>query len=265
VEREKTDDFNEADYEFTVDHARQHQARLAQSGRNRRLPSEAERRAHEAAAAERRARVRAVELKIRFPDQTQVVSTFSAADTAAALYAFVRSVLRHADQPFVLTYSSPAGPRIVPGADGGRQMEGKGRGADDGGESTATGGSGGGGGGGGGGGDGGDGSVRLIQDLGFSGRMLINFAWHERASVDARLAASAAGSLLKPEFAAAARELRVEDVKPVVEDSGSGNDASSSSSMNNGPAAANVGGGASSSSSSSKKGIPKWLKLPGKK
>jgi len=66
---------------------------------------------------------------------------------AASLYAFVRGLIEHADQPFLLRYIGPKG---VPVA-----LK--------------------------------EGGERLVQDLRFSGREAVTFLWDERASPEARL------------------------------------------------------------------------------
>ncbi|KAI9821593.1 MAG: hypothetical protein M1832_003267 [Thelocarpon impressellum] len=207
--------FNEADYEPTIDHAKTHQSRLSLSAQNKRLASEAELRAQEEAAAARLAAVSDVEIKIRYPDQSQVVSRFHATDTSATLYAFVRSTLHYEDQPFTLSFFSARGPlKAIPPDDS---------------------------------------SLSLIRDLGLSGRVLVSLLWSPSASADARLGRP---GTLKAEFAAAARELRVEDVRAVDTP-----DAAGTVEADGGTDKA----GGSAREGGARKGVPKWLKLPGKK
>lgn len=73
---------NERDYEPTIAHAKTHQSRLSDYGRNKTLPSDAEVAAKAEAQQKKAAEVKEVKIKIRFPDQSQVVSTFSNIDTA---------------------------------------------------------------------------------------------------------------------------------------------------------------------------------------
>ena len=106
--------YNPADYEPTADHAKQHQARLASSGRNKRLLTDSEIAAQEAEQAEKLASVSDVELKIRYPDGSQVVSRFSAEDRAQDLYKHVRSLMEAENEPFNLSYVGNKGPKILP-------------------------------------------------------------------------------------------------------------------------------------------------------
>ncbi len=204
------------------------------SGRNKRLPSEAELQAQQEATSRKLSTVKEVELKIRLPDQTQLVSKFTAADTSLTLYNFVQSMLQRPEQPFTLSYTSPKGPKVIPrpkpSSDGSSTTTKNG-------EQQA-------------------GNVRLIQDLGFSGRMLITFAWDADAANDVRRG----GSVLKPAFAAAARELTVEDVGSKAGlDGPEGNDNTSGMTQAKADTSNERKGG------SGRKGMPKWLKLPGKK
>ena len=105
---------NPADFEPTADHARLHQARLASSARNKRLLTDSEIAAQEAAEAQKLASVNGVELKIRYPDGSQVVSRFSVEDTAKDLYAQVRSLMAADGEPFSLSYVGSKGPKVLP-------------------------------------------------------------------------------------------------------------------------------------------------------
>ena len=138
--------FNEEDYEPTIDQARLHQARLNQSGRNKRLPTDAEIAAQQEAQRQKLANVKEVEIKIRFPDQRQVVSKFSAVDTGSNLYSFVKGLLERENEPFILNFSSARGPKTVPN----------------------------------------DAETHLISGLAMTGKVLVNFLWDEGASVEAR-------------------------------------------------------------------------------
>ena len=138
--------FNEKDYEPTIAHARLHQARLATSSVNKRLPTDAELAVKAEIQAKRNADTKDVYIKIRFPDQMQVVSTFSSFDTSTTLHNFVKGLIKRENEPFSLTFSSAHGSKIVPK------------------ERT----------------------VRLIGDLGMAGRVLVNVAWEAGASSDVR-------------------------------------------------------------------------------
>lgn len=204
---------NPTDYEPTLDHARQHQTRLSSTARNRRLPSDTELAALRAAQAEKLAAVSAVEIKIRFPDQTTVVATFGAQDTAADLYAFVRGLLEDDGEEcgFELRFFEEGRGRL-------RVVPSEGR-------------------------------ERLIGDLGMRGRVLITVAWGDGGGKSLKL---------KREVRERAREMVVEDVGGGVE-VGEGSAGGGGAGMEK-EAAGGKGGG-----SGRKGGVPKWLKLPGKK
>ena len=138
--------FNEQDYEPTIAHAKLHQARLATSSVNKRLPTDAELAVQADIQAKRNADVKNVQIKVRFPDQMQVISTFTNLDTSSTLYEFVRGLMKKENEPFSLNFSSAQGPRHVPK----------------------------------------EGNVRLISDLEMAGRVLVNVAWEIGASGRAR-------------------------------------------------------------------------------
>ncbi|KAI9870110.1 MAG: hypothetical protein M1830_004675 [Pleopsidium flavum] len=204
---------NESDYEPTLDHARLHQSRLSTTARNKRLPSEAELAAQQKALSEKVASVNDVEIKIRFPDQSQVVAKFTALDTAGTLYDFVREMLESEGQPFLLSSSAMGGPRVLPR--GGRE--------------------------------------RLVAGLGMRGRVLVTFMWDENASLEART-----GEVLKGEFREKAREIEIKEVEGV--DVGEGEKVD----KGKGKGKERVGDG-EREGGGKKGGVPKWLKLPGKK
>ena len=195
--------YNPSDYVPTVDHAKQHQARLQASTANRRLASDAEEAAARNEVAAKRAAVADVEIKVRFPDQSSAVSRFGRADTAAGLHAHVRGLLARPEEPFALHRAGlKGGIEVLP-----------------------------------------VGEETLIGDLGMVGKVLVTVMWGDGASLEAR-----SGSALRLEVAGLARPIEVSepeavDVKgempKVVEKKEGGK-----------------GGG---------KGVPKWLKLPGKK
>jgi tether containing UBX domain for GLUT4 len=91
-----------------------------------------------------------------------------------------------------------------------------------------------------------DDKVRLIADLGFEARMLVNFAWDENASTQARSAGA-----LKDEYAKMAREIKVQEIQAVQ--------AAERQEKREGKGKERATGGGQ------KKGMPKWLKFPGKK
>ena len=198
--------FNEKDYEPTIDHAKIHQSRLAATGTNKRLLSDAELAAQAKAQAQRNANVKEVEIKVRFPDQMQAVSKFSNMDTANTLYDFVRGLMVRDNEPFSLRFSASRGPKSVP--------------------------------------SGLEGSVKLISDLGLVGRVLVNVVWEEGASVEAR-----SSNVLKEQYRQTAQEIQVKEIEGI------------SVAETAQPSANNPG----KVEKERKGGVPKWLKLPGKK
>lgn len=139
--------FDEKDYEPTVDHAKIHQSRLKDVGRNKRLPTDAEIAEQEAQQAEKRAAIKSVEIKVRMPDQTQVVDTFSDHDTNETLYERVRGWMRYEGEAIVLSYNTRKGAQPVPESGPAR---------------------------------------KLIKDLGMEGRVLVTMSWGNGASTRAR-------------------------------------------------------------------------------
>lgn len=137
---------NETDYEPSIAHAKQHQALLQNNAQNKRLPSDAELEALEREKEAKLAATKQVTLKIRFPDQSSVVSTFTADDTAAQLYDYVRDVIAAPNLPFKLVYNEGKGPQTIPR----------------------------------------DETKKLIRHLGFKAQILINFVWEDSASAAAR-------------------------------------------------------------------------------
>lgn len=199
---------DERDYEPTVDHAKLHQSRLASSTRNRRLPTDAEIAAQQEVQKQKAADVKEVKIKIRFPDQTQVVSTFSNSDTSTTLYDFVIGLLENEKEPFLLNFSAMSGPKSIPR----------------------------------------EGAVKLIGGLGMAGGVLVNFIWDEGASFEARGA-----NVLKEEFREKAKEIEVKEVKVIEVDD----------KQDKGSAVGKEKD--SEGKGKGKGGLPKWLKLPGKK
>jgi len=165
---------------------------------------ELEEQAKETAA--KQAAIKEVSIKVRFPDQTTVVSSFSPLDTASELYEFVKGVILAEDQPFTLVWSAAKGPQTVP--KGSKQ--------------------------------------KLIADLKFQTRILVNFVWDDGASDTARTQPT-----LKEQFRSKAQEIKVAEIKatqaaeiPVDKGKGKENDGEEKPKP--------------------KGGVPKWLKL-GKK
>ena len=114
---------NEADYVPSPGLMKSHQSGIVASTRNKRLPTDAEVAAQEKAQAEKLKSIQEVSIKIVLPDETSVQSTFSASDTAAALYEHIRSLLARRDEPFTLRYNTDKGPR--PMQDGDEKLIGK--------------------------------------------------------------------------------------------------------------------------------------------
>ena len=197
--------FDEKDYEPTIAHAKMHQARLAASSVNKRLLTDAELAVQAKTQAKRNAAAKDVQLKVRFPDQMQVISTFSNLDTSTMLYDFVKGLLEKENEPFSLNFSSAQGPRSVPK----------------------------------------EGDVRLIGDLGMAGRVLVNLAWETGASGKAR------GSVLKSEFQKQAKQIEVKEIGVELEEKGNETVERKGKEKNEGQ--------------ERKRGVPRWLKLPGKK
>lgn len=200
--------FNEKDYEPSIAHAILHQARLASSGVNKRLPTDAELLAEAEAQARKNADIGEVNIKVRFPDQMQVTSTFSNLDTASSLYEFIKGLMERGDEHFSLKFSSAQGPKSVP-----KQSH-----------------------------------ARLIGDLGMTGRVLVNFVWDDGVDSEAR-----GGRILKQQYQQKAKEIEVKEIEGLNVEEGKD------------PEAVEGKGKQSDGGKERKGGIPKWLKLPGKK
>jgi tether containing UBX domain for GLUT4 len=216
--------YRDADYIPSIEHAKSHQDRLNQASRNTRLPSDKEIAAKAAAEQEKLAAIKEVEVKIRFPEQSQVVSKFAQADTGAALYGFVRSCLNgtFANEKFSLALFG-TGPLRGPGHN--QNIP----------DSEQT---------------------LLIKDLGLRGRVLVNFTWDDQASLAAR---GSGTNLLKAELRSQAQDIQILEVSAVAEEEEPGK------STLGRLGAAVTGQDGNSRSSGRKGGVPKWLKLPGKK
>ncbi|ETI29279.1 hypothetical protein G647_01732 [Cladophialophora carrionii CBS 160.54] len=170
---------NEADYTPTIEHAQVHQKLLQQNSKNVRLKTEAELAAQAEEEAAKWAAVKDVEVKIRFPDQSTIVTPFSQSDTAADLYSFVRECLEDRWRSEVFLLRNPG-------------IRGKNEFIPD------------------------DSGKRIIRDLQLKGRVLLTFAWDDqKASSQARNTKS----VLKEDLRNRAQELQVQDVTMVdVED-----------------------------------------------
>ena len=197
--------FNEKDYEPTIAHAKMHQARLATSSVNKRLPTDAELAVQAESQAKRNADAKEVEIKVRFPDQMQVVSTFSNLDTSNTLYDFIKGLLEKENEPFTIYFRPVQGPKSVPKI----------------------------------------GTVRLI-DLGMAGRVLVNVVWEAGASNEVR-----GGSVLKAEFQDKATQIEVKEVEGVE--------------MEKPNDAVDRKGEQKNEERERNGGVPKWLKLPGRR
>lgn len=208
--------YNEEDYIPSIEHAKAHQRQLNNSSRPQRLPTDAEIAAKAAAEEKRRADIREVDVKIRFPDQSQIVAKFGPSDTGKALYDFVRQCVTPdvAGERYTLNIfghtgaARPASASVIPDSE----------------------------------------KTLLIKDLGLAGRVLVNFTW-----ADPKRQRS---DILRPELRSHAREMKVEQPPDIPEEPASSSEqpmpSSSGDSSKNGGARKNGG-------------MPKWLKLPGKK
>ena len=202
-------EFNERDYEPTIDHAKLHQQRLTATTRNKRLDTDAEIAVKREIQAQKLAEIKEIQIKIRFPDRLEALATFSRADTAKTLYDEVRRMLAHESEPFLLKFAAAGGPKTIPK----------------------------------------DGTENLIGKLGMTRNTLVNLVWEDGASPEAR-----SGISMKAELRQKAKPIEVKDV--------AGLDIADEipEERPQAPAAEKPGG-----SGKGKGGVPKWLKLPGKK
>jgi tether containing UBX domain for GLUT4 len=102
--------FNEADYVPSIAHVKLHQSRLESKGRNTKLLSDAELEALEQEKKAKQLEVKETQIRIRFPDQTQVLFPVHAKDTGASLFEYVRGLIVAADQPFEIVYRGAKNP-----------------------------------------------------------------------------------------------------------------------------------------------------------
>ncbi|KYK55397.1 UBX domain protein [Drechmeria coniospora] len=95
---------SESDSEFvpSIAHAQLHQARLQQSSRNKRLPSDRELEEKIAAEEARLAAIKSVVIKVRFPDNTSSEWQVGPEATGTFLYEAVRRVMASREHPFRL-------------------------------------------------------------------------------------------------------------------------------------------------------------------
>jgi tether containing UBX domain for GLUT4 len=218
----------DGDHRPTFEHLLSYQKRLKdEAQRQNRMLSNAEIAAKAAAEQEKLANIAEVEIKIRFPEQSQVVTKFGQPDTGATLYRFTRGCLNKgiANEPFSLTFASGSGElgrtssksqTAIPDSD----------------------------------------QTLLIKDLGMKGRLLINFTWDDKASMAAR---ASGPNHLKPELCRIAQELKVPDIPEARGDSSEYALGGLGAALRGNSEAENTrrkGGGG---------GTPKWFKMPGKK
>ncbi|KAJ5502264.1 GLUT4 regulating protein TUG [Penicillium fimorum] len=173
-------EYNESDYIPSIEHAKLHQRLLNESSRPKRLPTDAEIAAKTEAEAARRAAIHQVDVKIRFPDQSQVIAKFGVSDTGKSLYEFARGCLAlpFASENFNLTVhgvSKSKHTSAIPPSD----------------------------------------KKRLIKDLGLSGRVLVNFSWAEHAPAFVHERRT---EILRPELRSQAQQLKVEQPPELKED-----------------------------------------------
>jgi tether containing UBX domain for GLUT4 len=218
--------YNEQDYVPSIEHAKSHQERLNQLSHNIRLPSDKEIADKAAAEQERLAGITETEVKIRFPDQSQVVAKFKQADTGSSLYSFVQGCLHASfvNEKFSLVIfgatakqprAGPGGPRLaIPDSD----------------------------------------QEYLIKDLGLRGRVLVNFTW-----ADSSPASATTTAILKPELRTQAQDIKIPSVPGIVEEEAADKKQSALGKLGMGLKKEEGGSGRKGG------GVPKWLKLPGKK
>ncbi|KAK3677673.1 hypothetical protein LTR78_002523 [Recurvomyces mirabilis] len=153
-------------FEPSIDQAKALQASLQTRGTNTRLKSDKELAEEESARQQQLATVRSVIVRVQYPDQHQIELTVSASETAEGLYTRIQETLQAPDEPFDLRFTGAKGQQ----------------------ENLPT-----------------SPSKRLVQDLGFRGRVLVRLAPNARSS-----AKSKQNLVLKPELMAGAKELKVE-------------------------------------------------------
>ena len=175
---------NEADYEPTVAHAKLHQSRLLNSSQNKRLLSDKEAEQIEREKAARLEFMKKVDVKVRFPDQTQILASFNAEETAADFYKLISGVIVAEDQSFKLMWND-RGPQTVPKDEKGLRK-------------------------------------KLIKDLGLAGKVVVNFIWEDGAIESARNVATLKSEYLREAKEVAvpqvvAIETKGEEAQPFVD------------------------------------------------
>ena len=199
-------EFDEKDFVPTIEHAKTHQSRLSAAGLNKRLLSDAEIAAQVTEERRKREGIQEVKVKLRFPDQMQLLCSFGREDTANSLYQVVRGHLARESEPFMLNFSTNKGPKSIP--------------------------------------QGAQGDMKLIEDLEMVGNILVNVIWGEGVSLKAKESPS-----MKEEF----REKAQKIVIPVIEGKVEGDRQPVEPVQK------------PRDEKERKGGMPKWLKLPGKK
>lgn len=163
--------YDDNDYKLSVEDAKRHQRLLNESSRNQRLPTHAEMAAKAKEDEAKQAAIREVDVKVRFPDQSQVVAKFGASDTGHSLYEFVRGCLAPPfdNEAFNLTVHTAARSQNTSAIPSNTKL--------------------------------------LIKDIRLTGRVLVNFSWAENVSsfVHERRAET-----LRPELRSQAQQLKVE-------------------------------------------------------
>lgn len=152
-------------FEPSIAHAKAHQAALERSGRNTRLLSDKELEEQEAQRQAALATVLNVTVRVRYPDQSMIETNINASETSADVYKKVRETLAYPTEPFELRFLGKKGHQSLPDA----------------------------------------GDKRLVRDFGFRGKVLVTFAWLQKASTQARQAPA-----LKEEYRSHAQELNVD-------------------------------------------------------
>lgn len=180
--------YDENDYTPTIDHAKAHQRNLNTASKPIRLASDAELAAQKETAEAKLAAVTSIEVKIRFPDQSQVVSNFTREDSAADLYSYVRSCLDafFSESKFHLTFL----PTTNSLNKGGRAGSPSQRTIPD------------------------SSDQLLIRDLRMMGRVLVNFSWETDTPGNGRV------NILKPELRAVAGQIEVREPEAIAVNEG---------------------------------------------
>jgi len=155
---------DEADYTPTIEHASLHQSRLNALSRPQRLPSDKEIAAAQHSRAAARANVQQVVVRLRFPDQSLVQRHFGRSSTMADLHSTLGQVMREPGADFVVLKGLGEQGALRELAESSRD--------------------------------------RLIDDLGWLGRVLVTVAWKKDTPEAIRK-----GPVLKAEYMAAAVEV----------------------------------------------------------